>query len=182
MVDATVAVIAEVGLENASFAKIAKHAGLSSTSLISYHFAGRSDLIATVATRVRTAFADYVMARLDESSPMRTLLSFCAASVDFIGERPTYMVALRQILAAAPSGKGASGLASDDRERLAALFVDGQRCGDFREFDPATMASFVLALRDDVIGRSIAEPGLDINLCRNEMVAAVERATRKDHR
>ena len=180
IVDATVTVIAEVGLANASFARIAQQAGLSSTSLISYHFAGRSDLIATVSERVRTDFADYVTARLDEATAMRTLLTFCEASVDFIHERPAHMVTLRQLLASeSQPGKSAPSLAADDRDRLATLLAQGQREGDFREFDPVTMASFVLALRDDVIRRSIAEPDLDITLCKHELVTAIERATAK---
>lgn len=183
IVAASVEVIAEVGLAKASFAKIAERAGLSSTSLISYHFAGRSDLIESVSTRVRTEFADYVTAGLDESSPMRTLLSFAAASIDFIAERPTSVATLRQILTtqAAP-GKHVESLADADRDRLAALFVAGQRSGDFREFDPVTMAGFVLALRDDVIRRAIAEPALDIGRCRDELVAMLGRATAKDDR
>lgn len=180
IVAATVAVIAQVGVEKASFAKIATQAGLSSTSLISYHFAGRSDLIAAVSERVRTDFADYVTARIDEASAMRTLLTFCESSVDFISERPAHMVTLRQLLAAeSRPGKGEPSLAADDRDKLAALFTQGQRDGEFRDFDPVTMASFVLALRDDVIRRSIAEPDLDIALCKHELVTALEQATKK---
>ncbi|MEP7024912.1 MAG: TetR family transcriptional regulator, partial [Actinomycetota bacterium] len=39
IVTATIDVIAEVGFGQASFARIAERAGLSSTRLISYHFA-----------------------------------------------------------------------------------------------------------------------------------------------
>ena len=49
IVAAAIEVIAAAGFAQASFARIAEHAGLSSTRLISYHFAGKADLMATVA-------------------------------------------------------------------------------------------------------------------------------------
>lgn len=181
IVTSTIAVIAEVGLAKASFAKIAENAGLSSTSLISYHFAGRADLVDTVAERVRTAFAEHVTARQDHSTPMRTLLSFCEASVDFIGTHPAEVSVLRQIYAAASrTDKSGTDLVSDDLERLSALFLEGQRNGSFRDFDPVTMAHFILALRDATIRRFVADPGLDLSRCGHELVDLVERATRKE--
>ncbi len=45
-------VIAELGYPKASYARIAERAGLSSTGLISYHFADKSDLIGEVAASV----------------------------------------------------------------------------------------------------------------------------------
>ena len=52
IVDAAISTIAEVGYAKASFARIAERAGLSSTGLISYHFANRAELIAEVVDRV----------------------------------------------------------------------------------------------------------------------------------
>ena len=45
IVTSAIDVIAEDGYAKASFSRIAKHAGLSSTGMISYHFAGKDDLI-----------------------------------------------------------------------------------------------------------------------------------------
>src|SRR6201996_6707398 len=52
IVTAAIAVIAENGSGRASFARIAEQAGLSSTGLISYHFASRAELMELVADRV----------------------------------------------------------------------------------------------------------------------------------
>jgi AcrR family transcriptional regulator len=46
IITAAIEVIAEAGYAKASFSRIAKHAGLSSTGMISYHFAGKEDLLA----------------------------------------------------------------------------------------------------------------------------------------
>src|SRR6478735_9213445 len=48
ILDAAVATIAAEGLARASFAAIADRAGLSSVGLISYHFAGRDELIGQI--------------------------------------------------------------------------------------------------------------------------------------
>ena len=52
IVDATISTVAEVGYGRASYAQIARQAGLSSTGLISYHFAGKADLIQAVVAQV----------------------------------------------------------------------------------------------------------------------------------
>ena len=51
IVDAAIDVLAEHGYPDASFAKIAKRAGLSSTGMISYYLAGKDDLIREVIAK-----------------------------------------------------------------------------------------------------------------------------------
>src|SRR5699024_12126000 len=52
IITATIDVIADEGYGRASFSRIAERAGLSSTRLISYHFAGKDELIAATAKDV----------------------------------------------------------------------------------------------------------------------------------
>src|SRR5687768_12945642 len=52
ILEATIAVIAEEGFAKASFARIRERAGLSSTRLISYHFAGKAELVAALVEHV----------------------------------------------------------------------------------------------------------------------------------
>ena len=59
IVAATMQVIAEDGLAQASFARIAERAGLSSTRLISYHFAGKDELIEAVVRDGLDAMAGF---------------------------------------------------------------------------------------------------------------------------
>ncbi|CUR57284.1 hypothetical protein NOCA1120472 [metagenome] len=44
--------VAEEGFARATFARIAERGGLSSTRLISYHFAGKDELVAAVVEHV----------------------------------------------------------------------------------------------------------------------------------
>src|ERR1700712_2676142 len=64
IVAATVDVIAELGYGQTSFARIAERAGLSSTRLISYHFAGKDELITAVADDVIASIGDHLGRRL----------------------------------------------------------------------------------------------------------------------
>src|ERR1700729_4645573 len=64
IVAAAIDTIADVGYANASFARIASRAGLSSTGLISYHFAGKSDLMAQVVEETVAAMSGYMTERM----------------------------------------------------------------------------------------------------------------------
>jgi AcrR family transcriptional regulator len=55
IVTAAIEVIAEVGYAKASFSRIAKQAALSSTGMISYHFAGKDDLLTACVASPRSS-------------------------------------------------------------------------------------------------------------------------------
>src|SRR5579872_5747351 len=68
IVEAAIATIAEVGYAHTSFALIAKRAGLSSTGLISYHFASKDDLIAQVVATIFGAIERFMSERMAHPS------------------------------------------------------------------------------------------------------------------
>jgi hypothetical protein len=59
------------------------------------------------------------------------------------------------------------------------LLRGGQRDGEFRGFDTRVMAVAVMALRNAVISQLAADPELDLEPYRRELVELVELATRK---
>src|SRR5690242_11315784 len=64
IVAAATEVIAVAGLARASFTRIARQAGLSSTGMISYHFAGKDDLLAAVTTEIERVTREFMEPRL----------------------------------------------------------------------------------------------------------------------
>ena len=60
IVDAAIETIAELGYARASFAQIARRAALSSTGLISYHFAGKDELIAEVIASIYSTIGAFM--------------------------------------------------------------------------------------------------------------------------
>lgn len=181
IVAAAIDVIAETDLAGASFTRIAKRAKLSSTGLISYHFAGRQDLLDEVIRTVMAEFTAHVLAWDDDGTAAGGLRAFLAASLDFMSERRAHLVAMLRVAQASPHADGsAASLVASDRAKLAALLAEGQRSGEFRDFDTDVMAGFVLSLRDGVITRVAVEPGFDPAACADELVRVVDLATRKD--
>jgi AcrR family transcriptional regulator len=182
IVEHAIATIAELGYAGASFAQIAKRAGLSSTRLISYHFAGRDELMDEVARRVLAEFAAFVHPRVHaQTTKAGQLRAFLEANVDFMGAHRTYLQALAGILGSARRADGASTLASSiaasDLTAMEELLREGQRDGEFRRFDTRVMAVAVMALRDAVIGQLAADPELDLEPYRRELAALIELAT-----
>jgi Bacterial regulatory proteins, tetR family len=72
IVQATIDVLAERGYAGTTFDAICAHAGLSSKRLISYHFATKDDLLATVLT---DAVADRILSGLDPARAAEELVS-----------------------------------------------------------------------------------------------------------
>src|ERR1700742_3431957 len=89
IVTAAIEVIAEVGYTKASFSRIAKHAGLSSTGMISYHFAGKDDLLAACVTEIEHVTAAYMEPRIDAAvGDIAALPAYAESNVALAGGRP----------------------------------------------------------------------------------------------
>jgi AcrR family transcriptional regulator len=101
IIGATVAVIADQGYDRASFARIAERAGISSTRLISYHFAGKAELMAAVAAEVISSVGSWTGRAVHaQPSPTGQLRAYIEATVQFIDHHRDEMAALTGILLA----------------------------------------------------------------------------------
>lgn len=178
---AAIETIAELGYGNASFARIAKRAGISSTRLISYHFDDKAELVRAVAGAVLSEAADYMGKRLRAATtPTEQLTAYIESNLEFIAEHPTAIRAIIEITTNARTDDGGPLLRSEDLDdpvsRLATLFRQGQESGEFRTFDPIVMAVTVRAAIDAAASRS----DLDPHAYGTELVGLFLRATRKD--
>ncbi|GAB3150484.1 TetR family transcriptional regulator [Micromonospora sonneratiae] len=176
--------IAELGYARASFAQIARRAGLSSTRLISYHFAGKDELMVEVMRTVLAEFAAFVQSHAVADTVAGELRALIEANVDFMRDHRAHLMALNEIAAnARGTGEVAAQTAAiteSDLAGLAELLRRGQRAGEFREFDTRVLAVAVLALRDAVVAQLAKEPELDLAPYRRELVTLIELATRKE--
>ncbi|MBB6121127.1 TetR/AcrR family transcriptional regulator [Nocardiopsis algeriensis] len=150
IVSAAVEAIAEEGYAKASFVRIAKRAGIS-PGLITYHFRTKENLI-------RRVLAD-IDARLDRSmeggpEPLEgfedALRRIVTGHVSHCARNPREMTARREIQSAATLSAGLrTEIAEGDRAgraELVAFLADGQRHGEFREFDPEVFADSLLTV------------------------------------
>ncbi|GAA3834753.1 TetR family transcriptional regulator [Sphaerisporangium flaviroseum] len=183
IVEAAVATIAELGYTQASFARIAERAGLSSTRLISYHFAGRAELIQQVLARLHGEMGRYMYERMRaQPTASEALRTYIRALVGYIATHRPQMKALLEIFLNFQSEEGTRSY--DARTDLAVLapieeiLQWGQREGDFRAFDTRVMALTVQRAIDGLPFLLETDPGRDLDAYAEELVTLFDLATR----
>jgi TetR/AcrR family fatty acid metabolism transcriptional regulator len=184
IVDAAIETIAELGLNQASFARIAERAGLSSTRLISYHFAGKDDLMEAVVDEVFGTAGQYIAPFvLEEPTPAAKLGGFIRGSARFYTEYRRHVVAVRDVWAnfRRPDGTQRFGLEAHEPEFavISEIMREGQARGEFREFDPRVMAITLRHALDGLATLVSTDPDLDVEAYTRELVALFEGATRR---
>ena len=182
IVAATIDVIAEVGYARASFARIAEHASLSSTRLISYHFAGREDLMAAVAEHVINSISDYMTQRMQGQQTATAMLrAYIEGTVEFIASHRAHMKALMAIFLA-----GAMLYDASDEEQVVShvenILREGQTTGEFRDFDVTVMGTVVQRAVDGLPMLLDLRPDLDCAAYGRELVTMFDLATRREQR
>ena len=183
IVDAAISTIAELGLNQASFARIAERAGLSSTRLISYHFAGKDDLMQVVVDEVFSTAGQYIAPFvLAESTPAAKLRGFIRGSARFYTEYRPHVVAVRDVWAnfRRPDGTQRFGLEAHEPEFevVSQILREGQARGEFREFDPRVVAITLRHALDGLAALVTTDPDLDVETYTSELVALFDRAAR----
>ncbi|WP_433730773.1 TetR family transcriptional regulator [Nocardia sp. CA-129566] len=184
IVEAAIEVIAEVGYPNASFAKIAKQAGLSSTGMISYHFEGKDDLIREVATEIVRVNTEFVVAKLDaETGYTARLRAWFTANLALLGEYPRHQRALASIIANIrpddPQKFGLVGHLAEITRFEEKWMREAQRAGAFRDFDPTFMVLAIRGAREAAIARAGVDPDFDTEACARELADLFDYATRR---
>ncbi|MCC3774171.1 TetR/AcrR family transcriptional regulator [Streptomyces sp. UNOB3_S3] len=184
IVGAAIEVIAEVGYAKATFTRIAKQAGLSSTGMISYHFAGKDDLMREVVAEVFRVADGYMVPRIEaQTTAAGRLRAYIESNIELIGEFPKHLPAVVEVLA------NIRGEDSSMREFCAAmdslvdmhthLIREAQKAGEFGEFDPRVMALAIRGAVDGVVSRAAKDPDFDAVACGRELADLFDRATRK---
>jgi AcrR family transcriptional regulator len=173
IVECAIDTIATLGYAQASMAQIAERAGISK-SVISYHFAGKDELIQQVISDVSAAGAARMWPRVQaETSSAGMLRAYIQSHVDFMRTHPKHVAAVTEILTHYRS-HAEDNAATPLEERLR----QGQQDGEFREFSPRVMAWTIRAAIDEVGRRFVANPGLDLEECARELTAMFDLATR----
>jgi AcrR family transcriptional regulator len=180
IVTAAIEVIAEVGYAKASFTRIAKQAGLSSTGMISYHFAGKDDLLAACVAQIEQVTGAFMQPRIDAAEGhVAQLRAYVESNVALVGEHPAAVRALIDLVRnAGAQSAGVSGRLTLFEEH----FRTGQEAGAFRPSDPRTTALAFTAGLDAVVATAAAAPPGPTELARigRELADLYVRATAPD--
>jgi AcrR family transcriptional regulator len=180
IVTAAIEVIAEVGFAKASFSRIAKHAGLSSTGMISYHFAGKDDLLAACVAEIEQITEAYMQPRIEAADGhVAQLRAYVESNIALVGEHPAAVRALIDIVRSSGSESaavhGRLGLFEEH-------FRGGQAAGVFRPFDTRTVALALMAGLDAIVVTAAAAATEPPELARlgRELADLYVRATAAD--
>jgi TetR/AcrR family fatty acid metabolism transcriptional regulator len=180
IIECAIETIAELGFGQASLAQIAKRAGIS-TGVISYHFAGKDELIRAVVTHVYVSGGGFIRPRVDIQAGSRAALrSLIAASVGFIAAHPSYARAVMNIILAGRPELFDPAVEEPRRAGFRAILLAGQQSGAFRPFDVRAMVGTILGALNALPQQLAAEPGLDLEAYGRELVELFDRATRRD--
>ncbi|TDC05855.1 TetR/AcrR family transcriptional regulator [Nonomuraea longispora] len=182
IIKAAIDTIADLGYDRASFARITERAGLSSPRLISYHFAGKDDLIKAIVQDVYQSGAAFILGRMEaeETAPGR-LKAYLEANLEFLRDHPTEIAALTELGSHLRNPSGERSTTAEHQEPgvqgLAKLLRDGQRTGEFRDFDPRSMAVLIRGAIEAAASRVSGSHAIDMDSYTREIVSTFLAAT-----
>lgn len=183
IIEAAIAVLNDVGFTGTSLAKIAQQAGIS-TALISYYFANKRELMEAVLGELVMSTIAQVGEEVEITQGYRDKLRrYIEVSVRHVCERPKEYVALLEIVFNARSADG-DPIYKEDGEhpaiiRLENLLSEGQKHGEFRQFNAHAMSLTISAAINQyaqysaILSRFEREPYL------KDLVETFDIATRK---
>lgn len=184
IIAAAIEVISEVGFGNASLARIAKRAGISK-GVISYHFDGKDDLMSQLVVQLYVSGAEFMTPALQAAQGPRAWVQvYLDSNLQFIDANRAYVAALVEVLPNLrdPDGKpkfAAAGVEDEIIRPLIDTLREGQRTGDFGEFDPVVMAKVIRDTIDGAAGRAIRESEWDVRKYSTQVCRMFDLATRQ---
>jgi AcrR family transcriptional regulator len=183
IVAATIATIAELGYHQASYARIAERAGLSSTRLISYHFDDKDELIGQALVTIYGDLSAFMTRRVSaQTTAGGALETYIRSLVEYLGERRAEMRAATEIfLNFRPEGGSAARDAATNLSALShleRLLAWGQESGEFGPFSTRVMAMTIQRSLDGLPFLLEADPEADLAEYADELAALFARATR----
>jgi AcrR family transcriptional regulator len=179
IVDAAIHTLATHGYAGTSFSRIKDVAELSSTRMISYHFADKAALMqAIVESVIGNAAAVMVPAMEAEATLRGKLAAYIRSNLEFLAAHRAEARAVIEIISNAP--RQDNELREDTSAVLLSLLLaQGQEAGEFRDFEPACVARSIRATIDAF---ALNMPARDeaVAAAVDEIVSLYDRAVRSE--
>jgi TetR/AcrR family fatty acid metabolism transcriptional regulator len=182
IVDAAINVLCESGFAAASLGAIAERIGVSK-GVLSYHFAGKSELLHEVIVHVLTQAGEYMTPRVAAaSSYLGALRIYVTSNLEFIDAHRREIRAFTEIVNGMPPGGSDPPPYLEGHRRavedLTRLLEAGQEAGEFGEFSAYVTAVSLRASIDALSGLLRADPAMDVGAYGAELLGLYERAVR----
>jgi TetR/AcrR family transcriptional regulator, fatty acid metabolism regulator protein len=183
IVECAIETIAELGYAQASLAQIAKRAGISK-GVISYHFAGKDELIEQVVNEIYLAGMIFMAPRMQAQTTVAgQLRAYIQANIEFIDTYRRQVIVLADIMANMRTPDGKFRYDAQAEEPILVVVEEmlrgGQENGEFRMFNTRIMAVLLRKAIDALPTLLVAKPDLDLEPYKRELVTLFDLATRK---
>ncbi|AOS63953.1 TetR/AcrR family transcriptional regulator [Actinoalloteichus hymeniacidonis] len=175
---------AEVGYGSTSLARIAERVGISK-GVISYHFAGKDELVDQLVSTIYREMVEFVVPRVaPETTATGKLRSRIRAVAEYVDGNRAQLLALAEIFS---NARGADGrllyghaFNEDLYRSQEEIFRAGQEAGEFRQFDTRVMAVSLEAAIDAMVSYLGEYPDHDIAAHAEQLADLFEQAVRAD--
>ncbi len=183
IIAATITTLAEVGYTDTSLAEIGRRVGISK-SVVGYHFKNKEALVDAVVDAIYDKGFEVVRPPIDaEPTASAKIRALITQSVYFYHRYSAYVIALSRLrLHLTNAGKPNAvmvGRLHRELDDLALIFRDGQKSGEFRNFDTHIMARTLRQALDGVLIEMTHHPDADIKRYADELVTIFQYATQK---
>ena len=178
IVDTAIRTIAARGFAKASLAEIAREAGVSK-GVISYHFAGKSELVEAVLARLLREPAEFIKERVGaHDGALEKLTAYIRANFEHMKARRSHYVVLVDLWDNRTESQGDNpfnaGAYEPSRNFLARILDSGQAEGELRALPSKTMASVIQAAIDGVMLQWVFDPeAIDLDASGEEVVQMI---------
>ncbi len=183
LVDCAIDAVVEVGFQGTSVGEVARRAGVSK-GVVTYHFAAKDDLIFAVVARIFDSVTEALESRLRSTSPETFVADYINAWVEYYRTQTRYMLAIGEIWSNFRDERGQHHFGSQAVEGelsvVQRVLEYGQQQGMLGKFDARVMAVSIKAALGALLSQFAADPGLDLEAYRAELVTLFGRATRPD--
>jgi TetR/AcrR family fatty acid metabolism transcriptional regulator len=178
---ATIEVLAAEGYAGTSMAVIAAGLGVSK-GILSYHFAGKAELLQAVVRLVLGEAAEWMGQRMHGAASFRAALhSYISANLSYLDSHRTEIRALTEVLANARATEGVPELFAASQSQavraLEDLFEGGQRAGEFGDVPSRILAVSLRATIDSTSESLRSDPAFDLSAFERELLQLFDRAT-----
>ncbi|MFI6600652.1 TetR/AcrR family transcriptional regulator [Nonomuraea sp. NPDC050536] len=183
IVECAITTIAKEGLAQASLARIAGEVGIAK-SVISYHFAGKDELISEVINALLRESNQFIKGWVERADTAQDRLrAYIEASFAFMAEHRENFAAMVDIwgsFGTVEAKRAFNATAYDPcRRHLEGILKAGQDSGEFRAFTPRTMAATIQGAIDGVMLQWVFDAqAIDLPECAAELTAMFDLATR----
>lgn len=180
IIQAAAEVVAELGYAHASVARIAERAGISK-GVITYHFDNKDQILRLVAQRLFDRCRQHIKTRIGRaSSAAEQIRDWIRAELEFFAAHRTEFIAMIEVMDNHREPDFSHAFEAEvaaEISQLASLLAQGQRSGEFRNFDTDHVAGIIYHGKNGVLDSWAHHPDLELSAHVDSLLDFIDHAT-----